>query len=85
MKTELSLTAGQLPKVESIYNRLFARTDSIRNATSDRQARSDGRKKIREQADAQLKLVLADEQYKLYQKKEEERRNQMRNNNGGQR
>lgn len=72
MKTELSLTDAQYPKVEKINKDFIAKTQENRTLT-DKAAREKSVKALSEDRDAKLKTVLTEEQFKAYTAKKAER------------
>ena len=72
MKTELSLTDAQYPKVEKINKDFIAKTQENRTLT-DKVAREKSVKALSEDRDAKLKTVLTEEQFKAYTAKKAER------------
>lgn len=72
MKTELSLTDAQYPKVEQINKEFMEKAKESRSIT-DKTEREKGVKAFSDERDAKLKAVLTDEQFKQYSDKKAER------------
>ncbi len=83
LKTELSLTDAQVPKVkQATLTRIKQVATAKTNAGEDKQAfRQEGRK-IFQNWEAEMKGILTPEQYTAYQAKKEEQKKKMQEKRG---
>ena len=86
LTTELKLTDKQQADLKKWYTESFKkREEAMQKNRDNREAMRDQMKKDREAADAELKKVLTEEQYKTYKANEEKRmkESQQRGRQGG--
>lgn len=86
LTTELKLTDKQQADLKKWYTESFKkREEAMQKNRDNREAMRDQMKKDREAADAELKKVLTEEQYKTYKANEEKRMKewQQRGRQGG--
>ena len=86
LTTELQLTDKQQADLKKWYTESFKkREEAMQKNRDNREAMRDQMKKDREAADAELKKVLTEEQYKTYKANEEKRMKewQQRGRQGG--
>jgi len=72
MKTNLSLTADQLSKVQELNMKYAVKMDSLRNSSLEKQDKHAAMKSGNETKDSELKGILTSEQYATYQEKKKE-------------
>lgn len=72
MKTNLSLTDAQLPKVTDINLRYAITMDSVKNSPGDQSVKMTTMKADNAAKDSEIKGVLTESQYQVYQTKEAE-------------
>jgi hypothetical protein len=72
MKTNLTLTDAQLPKIQDINLRYAMMMDSLKNSPGDRDSKMSVMKADNTAKDAEIKNVLTSSQYQTYQAKEAE-------------
>ncbi len=84
MTKELTLDEGQVEKV-SVINLKYSKDlqKTWQQNQGNREAMRSAMTKLTEEKDKELKKVLTEDQFKLYQKKVAERRAQMRSQRGG--
>lgn len=74
MKTELSITAEQEPKVHEINLKYAQQTESIRAQGGSRRSKFKDVKSIDDAKDEELKAVLTPEQFEQYRAKKQDMR-----------
>lgn len=74
MKTELSITAEQEPKVYEINLKYAKQTESVRAQGGSRRSKFKDVKSIDDAKDEEMKAVLSSEQFAQYQTKKQEMR-----------
>jgi Spy/CpxP family protein refolding chaperone len=74
MKTELSVTAEQEPKVHEINLKYAQQTESVRAQGGSRRSKFKDVKSIDDAKDEELKAVLSPEQFEQYRAKKQEMR-----------
>jgi hypothetical protein len=72
MKTNLTLTDSQVPKVTDINLRYATTMDSLKNSPGDQTEKMSTMKADNTAKDLEIKGVLTDSQYQVYQAKEAE-------------
>jgi hypothetical protein len=78
MKTELSLTDEQVPKVEAINLKYAKKNSEVRDGGGGRLAKLKSLKASQEEKDKEMKGVLTEEQYKKYREMVEEMEKKVR-------
>lgn len=74
MKTELSITAEQEPKVHEINLKYAQQTESIRTQGGSRRSKFKDVKSIDDAKDEELKAVLSPEQFEQYRARKQDMR-----------
>lgn len=74
MKTELSITAEQEPKVHEINLKYAQQSESVRSQGGSRRSKFKDVKSIDDAKDEELKAILSPEQFEQYQAKKQDMR-----------
>ena len=74
MKTELSITAEQEPKVHAINLKYAQQTESVRAQGGSRRSKFKDVKSIDDAKDEELKAILSPEQFERYRAKKQDMR-----------
>ena len=78
MKTNLSLTADQEPKVQEINLKYATKVDEVKSSTDDRKKKKSTLKSNDAAKDAELKSVFNESQYQTYLSKKEEMKKKLK-------
>jgi len=79
MKTNLTLTDAQLPKIQDINLRYAQMMDSLKSSSADQADKMTAMKADNAAKDAEIKSVLTDSQFQAYQAKEAEMKEKYKN------
>jgi len=82
MKSNLNLTADQLPKVQDLNLKYAVKMDSLKNSSLASEEKMAAVKSDKASKDAELKSILTDEQFKIYQEKKQEMKDKYKESQG---
>ena len=78
MKTNLSLSADQEPKVQDINLKYATKVDEVKSSTDDRKKKMKTLKSNEAAKDAELKSIFTDSQYQTYLSKKDEMKKKLK-------